>query len=106
MIQPVDWRRELSTITSSISTPAEDSKNNPYSFMLPYTRLSVQTFEKPFLTAFNNPNSVEAPRFQQEIPGAKGQNHVDLENSGHYPQDDVGEECARVVIEFARTRTI
>lgn len=66
----------------------------------------LHTFEKPFLTAFDNPNSLEAPRFQQEIPGAKGQNHVVFENSGHYPQDDVGEEFARVVIEFARTRTI
>ena len=66
----------------------------------------LRTFEKPFLTAFNNPNSIEAPRFQQEIPGARGQNHVVFENSGHYPQDDVGEEFARVVIEFARTRTI
>ena len=62
----------------------------------------LRTFEKPFLTAFNNPNSIEAPRFQEEIPGAKGQNHVVFENSGHYPQDDVGEEFARVVIDFAR----
>ena len=63
----------------------------------------LHTFEKPFLTAYNTPNSVEALRFQQEIPGARGQNHVVFENSGHYPQDDVGEEFARVVIEFART---
>ena len=62
----------------------------------------LNTFEKPFLTAFDKPDSHEAPRFQEEIPGAKGQNHVVFENSGHYPQDDVAEEFARVVIEFAR----
>ena len=60
-------------------------------------------FEKPFLTAFNNPNSVEAPRFQEEIPGARGQHHVVFTDSGHYPQDDVGEDFARVVIEFAKS---
>ena len=47
MLQPVDWRREPSTITRSISTPAEDSKNNPYSFMLPYTRLSDGSAIRP-----------------------------------------------------------
>ena len=63
---------------------------------------TLNTFEKPFLTAFNNPNSHEAPRFQEEIPGARGRNHVVFENSGHYPQDDQGEEFARVVIEFIK----
>ena len=62
----------------------------------------LHKFEKPFLTAFDNPNSLEASRFQQEIPGARGLSHVVFENAGHYPQDDVGGEFARVVIEFAR----
>jgi haloalkane dehalogenase len=39
-------------------------------------------------------------QFQEEIPGAKGQDHVKIKNAMHYTQDDEGEELARVVIKF------
>ena len=79
-------------------------------------------FEKPFLTAFSESplptrgpcarfldfkvHKNEAPaiaRFQQEIPVAQWLNHVSIADSGHYTQDDAGEELARVAIEFFTT---
>lgn len=62
---------------------------------------SLRTFSKPFLTAFSesDPGTMEA-QFQNEIPGAIGQNHVKIKDAMHYTQDDQGEEFARVVLEF------
>ena len=62
---------------------------------------ALRTFDKPFLTAFSDgdPGNTET-QFQEEIPGAKGQNHVTIKNAQHYTQDDQGEELARAVIEF------
>ena len=62
---------------------------------------ALRTFNKPFLTAFSesDPGTMEI-QFQEEIPGAKGQNHVTIKNAMHYTQDDQGEEFAKVVIEF------
>ena len=39
-------------------------------------------------------------QFQEEIPGAKGQNHVTIKNAMHHTQEDQSEELAKVVIEF------
>ena len=39
-------------------------------------------------------------QFQNEIPGAKGQNHVKIKDAMHYTQDDEGVQFAAVVIEF------
>jgi hypothetical protein len=37
-------------------------------------------------------------QFEEEIPGAKRQDHVKIKNAMHYAQDDEGEELTRVVI--------
>jgi haloalkane dehalogenase len=37
---------------------------------------------------------------QEEIPGARGQNHVTIKNATRYTQNDQGEELAKVVIRF------
>ena len=82
----------------------------------------LEKFDKPFLTAFSeSPLPTRGPcakfldfkmykneapaivRFQQDIPGARGLNHVTIADSGHYTQDDAGEELARVAIEFFTT---
>ncbi len=64
---------------------------------------ALRTFDKPFLTAFSedDPGNMHI-QFQEEIPGAKGQNHVAITDSLHYTQDDQGEQFARVVIEFIK----
>ena len=68
---------------------------------------SLHRFEKPFLTAFTDGDPVTAglhARFQEEIPGAKGQPHTTIHGAGHFVQEDAGEELARIALDFiART---
>jgi haloalkane dehalogenase len=61
------------------------------------------TFEKPFLTAFSDHDSVTAGGdkvLQKLIPGAAGQAHTTIQGGGHFLQEDCGEEFARVVVDF------
>jgi haloalkane dehalogenase len=63
----------------------------------------LSEWEKPFLTAFSDSDPVTGGAhraLQAKIPGAKGQAHTTLEGGGHFLQEDVGEELARVVVEF------
>ena len=64
---------------------------------------ALSKFDKPFLTAFSDSDPITggADRVLQEsIPGAKGRPHTTLAGGGHFLQEDVGEELARVVVEF------
>lgn len=68
---------------------------------------ALQRWQKPFLTAFGDSDPItkgtDIP-LQQRIPGAAGQPHVTLAGGGHFLQEDVGEELARVIVDFiART---
>jgi haloalkane dehalogenase len=58
-------------------------------------------FERPFLTLFSD--SDPSTRgwesiFEERVPGAKGQPHQILEGAGHFWQEDVGEEAARLIV--------
>ncbi len=60
-------------------------------------------WQKPFLTAFSDSDPVTrgADRyFQKVIPGTQGQDHVTIENGGHFLQEDQGEALAEVVVGF------
>ena len=60
-------------------------------------------WEKPFLTAFSDRDPITRggeKYFQNKIPGAQGQNHVTIEDAGHFLQEDKGEEIAQVIIDF------
>ena len=48
-------------------------------------------------------SGTSADRFENEVPGAKGQQHVTIANARHYVQDDAAEELARVVVDFIRS---
>ena len=64
---------------------------------------ALAQFEKPFLTAFSDSDPITggADRvLQTTIPGAKGQPHTTLVGGGHFLQEDVGEELAKVVVDF------
>jgi haloalkane dehalogenase len=64
---------------------------------------SLRQWHKPFLTAFSDGDPVTSGGervFQKLIPGAQGQPHVTIAGAGHFLQEDKGEECAQVVIEF------
>ena len=63
----------------------------------------LRNFDKPFLTAFSDSDPVTKggeKRFQQEVPGAKGQPHVTIEGAGHFLQEQKGEELAGIICDF------
>jgi haloalkane dehalogenase len=63
----------------------------------------LRRFDRPWLTAFGADDKVMAGMdavFQKLIPGAVGQPHVILPNAGHFLQEDVGPELARIVCDF------
>jgi len=60
-------------------------------------------WDKPFLTAFSDGDPITRGGhtiFQQQVPGAKGQNHTTIEGAGHFLQEQKGEELARVIVKF------
>lgn len=63
----------------------------------------LESFDKPFLTAFSDGDPVtrggERP-FQDRVPGAKGQPHVTIEGGGHFLQEDKPEEIAALINRF------
>ena len=68
----------------------------------------LSQWQKPFLTAFSDSDPVTqgADRyFQKMIPGAKGQDHVTIEQGGHFLQEDQGEVLADVVVQFLKRQS-
>lgn len=69
---------------------------------------ALESFDKPFLTAFSDEDPVTRgadAHLQRRIPGAAGQPHTTIEGGGHFLQEDRGPELARVVVDLvARTR--
>lgn len=66
----------------------------------------LETFDKPFLTAFSDGDPITAGShrlLQERIPGAKGRRHVTIEGGGHFLQEDKGPELAAAVLEFIRS---
>lgn len=62
-------------------------------------------FRRPFLTAFSDRDPVTAGahrRFQETVPGARGQPHVTIEGAGHFLQEDAPEALADAVVGFCR----
>jgi haloalkane dehalogenase len=63
----------------------------------------LSRYDKPFLTIFGakDPITFGAQRFLQAlIPGAAGQDHVILDDAGHFLQEDEGETVAQIVVDF------
>ena len=66
----------------------------------------LETFDKPFLTAFSDGDPITAGSdriLQARIPGAEGQAHTTIAGGGHFLQEDRGPELAAVVVDFIRT---
>ncbi len=63
----------------------------------------LSEYQKPFLLAFSDSDPVtkggDAP-FHAKVPGTKGQNHVTLENGGHFLQEDKSKELAAIMNDF------
>jgi haloalkane dehalogenase len=68
----------------------------------------LRRWEKPFLTAFSDSDPITKGAdqlLQSQIPGARNQPHTTVRGAGHFLQEDKGEELARVVIAFIRSRS-
>jgi haloalkane dehalogenase len=62
-----------------------------------------EKWQKPFLTAFSDSDPVTAGgevRFQNSVPGAKGQPHITIKGAGHFLQDQAPEELAAATIKL------
>ncbi|WP_346620949.1 haloalkane dehalogenase [Blastococcus montanus] len=60
----------------------------------------LRGFDRPFLTAFSDSDPITGGGervFQKLVPGAQGMPHTTLAGGGHFLQEDVGPELARVV---------
>jgi len=65
-------------------------------------------WQKPFLTAFSDSDSVTRGGervFQTLVPGAAGQPHTTITGAGHFLQEDKGKELARVVVDWIAANT-
>jgi haloalkane dehalogenase len=63
----------------------------------------LSRWEKPFLTAFSDGDAITRGGervFQKLVPGAHGMPHTTLAGGGHFLQEDVGPELARVVADL------
>lgn len=64
---------------------------------------TLARFDKPFLTAFSDSDPITGGGdrvFHKLVPGAQGLNHVTLAGGGHFLQEDVGPDLARVVVDL------
>jgi len=67
---------------------------------------SLRQFNKPFLTLFSDKDPITKGGervLQKLIPGTKGQNHVIIQDGGHFLQEDKGERIATLMVEFMQT---
>ena len=68
-----------------------------------------ESFEAPFLTAYGDSDVVTRgaeKRSIETVPGARDQKHTIIKGGGHFLQDDVGAELARVIIQFMHDNPI
>ena len=62
-------------------------------------------WRKPFLTAFSDSDPITRGAdviLRERIPGTAGQPHTTIVGTGHFLQEDKGEELARVIVEWRR----
>ena len=79
-----------------------DSPDNPASAPNRQAWEVLRRLDTPVLTAFGAEDKIMAgvDRVFQKLPGAQGQPHVVLPGAGHFLQEDVGPELARLTCEF------
>lgn len=62
-------------------------------------------WKKPFLTAFSDSDPITRggdKYWQENVPGAQGQNHTTIKNAGHFVQEDKGPELADLIVKFIK----
>ena len=69
----------------------------------------LSRFDKPFLTAFSDKDPITADGekfFHKMVPGCKGQEHVTIANSGHFLQEDKGEDLVKIITQFIKSNNL
>jgi len=86
-----------SLVPISIEDPEHDANKKAFE--------QLGKWKKPFLTAFSDSDPVtrggDKP-LQRYIPGAQGQKHTTIKNTGYFVQEDKGPELAKLIIEFIK----
>jgi haloalkane dehalogenase len=70
---------------------------------------SLARWRKPFLTAFSDQDPITGGGdriFRKLVPGAEGMPHTTLHGGGHFLQEDVGPDLARVVADLVATTPV
>lgn len=65
-----------------------------------------EKWEKPFLVAFTDSDPVTAGgerKFLERVPAAQ---NVTIRGAGHFVQEDVGPELAKLMVDFMRGREL
>jgi haloalkane dehalogenase len=65
----------------------------------------LETFDRPFVTAFSDSDPTTAPWaevFRRRVPGASGQEHPLIAGAGHFLQEDAGGALADVLVGLLR----
>lgn len=67
----------------------------------------LEKFDKPFLTLFGDKDPISRgaeKRFQNKVPGAKGQAHKIIAGAGHFIQEDKPQELLAEIIAFLNVK--
>jgi haloalkane dehalogenase len=67
----------------------------------------LETFSKPFITAFSDSDPVTRGGeriFQDRVPGARGQPHRTIVGAKHFLQEDAPDELADIIDAAIRAR--
>ena len=81
--------------------------DDPANPMLREAWNGLERFDKPFVTVFaehENITRVFEPLMQQRIPGARGQKHITVPNSGHFLQEHQPELLVDVILQLDSSR--
>jgi haloalkane dehalogenase len=81
--------------------------DNPGVPMCRETWSFLETWQKPFLTAFGSADPVSFKpgahlKFQRLVPGAAGQAHRVIDGANHFIQEDAPDELVDIIDEFVR----
>jgi haloalkane dehalogenase len=81
------------------------TRNDPGAVIGRATMAALQQWERPFLTAYSDgdpPTRGWDKIFQQQVPGARGQNHTTITGAGHFVAEQQGDEFGAIVAGFVR----
>ena len=79
------------------------TRNDPGAAIGRSTMSALAHFDRPFLTAYSDGDPATAgweSVFCDQVPGARGQSHVQITGAGHFLQEQKGEELGRVIVDF------